>query len=72
MMAAPASRHRRASVSRGGVRLDETGGHGHGLAIVANLVEATGSTILLDDARGGGLRITLAWPITLLRQSAQR
>jgi signal transduction histidine kinase len=60
----------REAVLHRGVRLDETGsGHGLGLAIVADLVEATGGTITLGAAPAGGLRVTLAWPGALLTHS---
>ncbi|WP_332766351.1 sensor histidine kinase [Phenylobacterium sp.] len=46
---------------RGG-RLDEAGpGHGLGLAIVADLVEATEGAIVLDRSPMGGLRVRLSW-----------
>ena len=45
-----------------GKRLDETGGgHGLGLAIARELVEATGGQIALRESRLGGLRVELAW-----------
>lgn len=47
---------------RGG-RLDEAGaGHGLGLAIVRDLVEATEGVIRLERSPLGGLRVALAWP----------
>jgi signal transduction histidine kinase len=49
------------ALARGG-RLDETGpGHGFGLAIARELVEATDGTLAMDRAELGGLRVTLAW-----------
>lgn len=60
----------RDDVLRRGVRLDETGsGHGLGLSIAADLVEATGGTISLGDAPDHGLRVTLSWPDTLLTRA---
>jgi signal transduction histidine kinase len=51
-----------AALIRGG-RLDEAGpGHGLGLAIVAELVDATGGEVRLDRSSLGGLRVTLQWP----------
>jgi signal transduction histidine kinase len=65
--------NQREGVLRRGVRLDESGaGHGLGLAIVADLIEATGGTIALGDAPGRGLRVALSWPDTLLNRSFGR
>jgi signal transduction histidine kinase len=62
----------RETVLRRGVRLDESGsGHGLGLAIAADLVEATGGAITLGTAPAGGLRVELAWPSALLNHSAK-
>lgn len=47
-----------------GVRLDETGGgHGFGLAIVRDHVEATDGTLALATREPGGLTATLCWPL---------
>jgi len=50
------------ALMRGG-RLDEAGsGHGLGLAIAHDLVEATGGTLTLLRSALGGLHVSVAWP----------
>lgn len=50
------------ALARGG-RLDETGaGHGFGLSIVVDLVNATGGTLTFGEAGLGGLLVALDWP----------
>ncbi|WP_326525229.1 sensor histidine kinase [Sphingomonas sp.] len=47
-----------------GVRLDETGGgHGLGLSIVRDHVEATDGTLTLANREQGGLIATVSWPL---------
>ncbi|MCC7267310.1 MAG: HAMP domain-containing histidine kinase [Caulobacteraceae bacterium] len=47
-----------------GARLDEAGpGHGLGLAIVGDLMQATGGAIALDRSGLGGLEACLTWPV---------
>jgi signal transduction histidine kinase len=49
---------------RGG-RLDESGpGHGLGLSIARELVEATSGTIRIEPASLGGLRVCVEWPVS--------
>jgi signal transduction histidine kinase len=43
---------------KGGAR----GGSGLGLYLVGGLTKAHGGTVVIDDAPGGGARITLTWP----------
>lgn len=45
-----------------GERLDESGGHGLGLAIARELMEATGGSVTLSRSALGGLRVELRWP----------
>jgi signal transduction histidine kinase len=50
------------AVARGG-RLDETGpGHGFGLSIVKDLIEATGGELRLQRGDMGGLEALMSWP----------
>ena len=45
-----------------GLRLDEKGGNGLGLAIARDLAEATGGSLTLSRSQLGGLRARLTWP----------
>lgn len=55
-------------LARGG-RLDEAGpGHGFGLSIARELVEASGGTLGMDTAELGGLKVCVAWPVPLAVQ----
>ncbi len=46
-----------------GVRLDErSAGHGLGLAIAGDLIEATGGEIDFGRAEAGGLAVAISWP----------
>jgi signal transduction histidine kinase len=56
-----------------GCRLDEAGpGHGLGLAIVRDLMEATGGTLTLGPAPLGGLEARLAWPVDSVAEPVRR
>jgi signal transduction histidine kinase len=48
---------------RGGTARRDGGGFGLGLAIVRELVHADGGTVALDDAREGGLRVSITLPL---------
>ncbi|WP_306397798.1 sensor histidine kinase [Telluria beijingensis] len=62
---------RRAAVFERFVRLDDkTTGSGLGLAIVRDIALAHGATVLLDDAEGGGTRVTVRFAADLARQGA--
>lgn len=45
-----------------GLRLDERGGHGLGLSIAQEIVDATGGAMTLSRATLGGLCVDLRWP----------
>jgi len=56
-----------------GARLDEAGpGHGLGLAIVNDLMQATDGTILLAASPLGGLQAQLTWPVDPIAPSAHK
>ncbi|WP_137174278.1 ATP-binding protein [Massilia sp. HP4] len=62
---------RRAAVFERFVRLDDkTTGSGLGLAIVRDIALAHGATVVLDDANGGGTRVTVRFPAILARSDA--
>jgi signal transduction histidine kinase len=48
---------------RAGAARRDGGGFGLGLAIVRELVNADGGTVVLDDAPEGGLRVTITLPL---------
>jgi signal transduction histidine kinase len=55
----------RARATAPGIRLDErSGGHGFGLAIVRELAELHGGTLVLDEAPAGGLRARVSLPFS--------
>ncbi|MGR4041571.1 sensor histidine kinase [Pseudomonas sp. 910_21] len=56
-------KERRSEVFSRGARLDEqTDGHGLGLGIVRDIVEAWGATLSLEESALGGLRVEIALP----------
>lgn len=56
-----------------GARLDEAGpGHGLGLAIVNDLMQATGGTIQLGTSMLGGLEARLSWPVETIAPVSRR
>lgn len=62
-----------AAVMARGHRLDEAGpGHGLGLAIVGDLMQATGGTITLGRAALGGLQAHLTWPVEPLQRAPRK
>ena len=57
-----------ATAFRRGARLDEfAGGHGLGLSIASDLVEATGGALSLGRAQIGGLSARVSWPTINLK-----
>ena len=59
---------RRAAVFERYVRLDDkTTGSGLGLAIVRDIARAHGATVVLDEAEGGGTRVTVLFAAGLAR-----
>jgi signal transduction histidine kinase len=56
-----------------GSRLDEAGpGHGLGLAIVTDLMHATGGAITLERSELGGLEACLTWPIEQIAEQPRK